>query len=200
MPSLLEALEQKYGESSTESEGSEEEGISVSIFVPRKSQRMAIPSVLVLNDFDISSAGEREALINKCSGVEELDLAKNKLNYWNEVLRILQQMPKLKFVNLSFNELSLPLQDNDFERSFKWEHLRNLVLNSTMVNWESVRKILDFSPSLEELHLSMNEYNDVQLCHDKDCSYGNCKTKENEIEDKCECPKVDYKYLILVLP
>lgn len=85
MPSLLEALEQKYGESSTDSEGSEDEGISVSIFVPCKSPRAVVPALLVLNDCDIATAGEKEALVAKCSGVEELDLAKNKLNEWPEV-------------------------------------------------------------------------------------------------------------------
>lgn len=87
MPSLLEALEQKYGESSTESEGSEEEGISVSIYVPRKSPRLTVPSLLVLNDCDIATAGEQQALVDKCAAVEELDLAKNKLNYWPEVIK-----------------------------------------------------------------------------------------------------------------
>lgn len=85
MPSLLEALEQKYGESSTESEGSEDEGISVSIFVPCKSPRAIVPALLVLNDCDITTAGEKDALVAKCAGVEELDLAKNKLNEWPEV-------------------------------------------------------------------------------------------------------------------
>lgn len=86
MPSLLEALEQKYGESSTESEGSEEEeGISIAIFVPQKPPRMIVPSLLVLNDCDIASAGDHQALVDKCAGVEELDLAKNKLQRWPEV-------------------------------------------------------------------------------------------------------------------
>ena len=85
MPSLLEAIEQKYGEVPQESDGSEEEGISISIYVPRKSPRMVVPSLLVLNDCDIATAGEQQALVDKCATVEELDLAKNKLNYWPEV-------------------------------------------------------------------------------------------------------------------
>lgn len=84
MPSLVEAIEQKYGDSSTDSDGSEE-GITVSIFVPRKPPRVTLPSLLVLNDCDITTAGEKQALSDKCSCVEELDLAKNKLNYWPEV-------------------------------------------------------------------------------------------------------------------
>lgn len=191
MPSLLEALEQKYGESSTESEGSEDEGISISIFVPCKSPRAVVPALLVLNDCDIATAGERDALIAKCAGVEELDLAKNKLSDWPEVFGILQQMPRLKFVNLSFNVLSTPISQVDLDRSVKWQQLKNLVLNSTYINWESVQEILDFLPGLEELHLSLNEYNDVRLVKEdssceckKNSNTKQCKDKNNE---KCDC-------------
>lgn len=195
MPSLLEALEQKYGESSTESDGSEEEeGISISIYVPSKSQRTAVPSLLVLNDCDITSAGERQSLIAKCSGVEELDLAKNKLKDWEEVLGILKNMPRLKFVNLSFNQLSSPLTQTKLDENFKWQQLRNLVLNSTNVDWKSVQQILDCLPRLEELHLSLNEYNHVDLCGEKDCTCPRHEQhNENDDEIKCTCPKVDYR-------
>ncbi|GJQ78831.1 hypothetical protein Trydic_g2673 [Trypoxylus dichotomus] len=194
MPSLLEALEQKYGESSTESEGSEEEGISVSIYVPRKSPRLTVPSLLVLNDCDITSAGEQQALVDKCAAVEELDLAKNKLNYWPEVFGILQQMPRLKFVNLSFNQLSMPLKQTDVDINIRWEHLRNLVLNSTQIDWDSVQRILDYSPTLEELHLSLNEYNYVSLC-DPTTNCDRCEEKpktdnERAYNEKCFCGKL----------
>lgn len=97
MPSLLEALEQKYGESSTESDCSDDEGISVSIFVPCKSARTVVPALLILNDCDIATAGEKEALEAKCSGVEELDLAKNKLNHWIEVIPFSQYIKNKLF-------------------------------------------------------------------------------------------------------
>lgn len=84
MRSLVEAIEQKYGDSSTDSDGSEE-GITISIFVPSRPPRATVPSLLVLNDCDITTAGEKQALVDKCSCVEELDLAKNKLIYWPEV-------------------------------------------------------------------------------------------------------------------
>lgn len=189
MPSLLEALEHKYGsESSTESEGSEEE-LCVSIFLPRHPPRVLVPSLLVLNDCDITTAGETETLKHKCEAVEELDLAKNKLHCWPEILGILEQMPKLKFINLSFNQLSEPLQTTEVGRTFQCSNLINLVLNSTQIDWESVQHILDYSPMLEELHLSLNEYKEVKLCKDKDCKcYG-----QEKVEDKCTCPKVDYK-------
>ncbi|KAJ8949476.1 hypothetical protein NQ318_005943 [Aromia moschata] len=176
MSSLLEALEQKYGESSTESEGSEDEGISVSIFVPCKSPRAVVPALLVLNDCDIATAGEKDALIAKCAGVEELDLAKNKLNHWPE------HMPRLKFVNLSFNVLSTPLREVEVDRSMRWQQLQNLVLNSTYICWESVQDILDHLPGLEELHLSLNDYNNVYLYDEK----SNCTCTDSENDNRSE--------------
>nr|XP_023023945.1 tubulin-specific chaperone cofactor E-like protein [Leptinotarsa decemlineata] len=202
MPSLLEALEQKYGESSTESEGSDDEGIAVSIFVPCKSPRAVVPALLVLNDCDITTAGEKDVLVAKCAGVEELDLAKNKLNDWPEVLGILQQMPRLKFVNLSFNVLSTPLRDMQIEEGIKWASLKNLVLNSTYVSWDSVQELLNHTPCLEEFHLSMNNYNDVRL-HD-DSVKCLCETNKNTIDEtnsnekngttKCSCPAYKLKH------
>ncbi|CAG9762939.1 unnamed protein product [Ceutorhynchus assimilis] len=184
MPSLLEALEQKYGDPrSADSDSSPDDdsvGISVAIFVPCKSPRAAVPALLVLNDCDIATAGEREALVAKCSNVEELDLAKNKLDQWTEVFGILEHMPRLKFVNLSFNSLSKPI---DVSLDKRWTELRNLVLNSTHVNWDSVQKILKHLPSLEELHLSLNDYNNVALHETStDCDCQNKTDNDNNCE------------------
>lgn len=113
-----------------------------------------------------------------------------------QVFGILQQMPRLKFVNLSFNQLSTPL--TDVEPDFKWQQLKNLVLNSTNVDWKSVQQILDYLPKLEELHLSLNEYNHVNLYSEKeDCKCEKTEKEEDkeqeEKEQKCTCPKVDYR-------
>lgn len=109
-------------------------------------------------------------------------------------------MPRLKFVNLSFNQLSSPLHEVELTEDLKWQNLRNLVMNSTQVPWENVQQILDHLPSLEELHLSLNEYNHVDLCS---CNC-QCKTQNEDLEVsetnkneeetvKCTCPKIDYK-------
>ncbi|CAH1160152.1 unnamed protein product [Phaedon cochleariae] len=196
MPTLLEALEQKYGWISTESDCSEDEGISISIFVPCKSPRAAVPALLVLNDCDITSAGEKNALKAKCGSVEELDLAKNKLNEWSEVFKILEPMPSLKFVNLSFNVLSSPIKEQKIFEDLKWRELRNLVLNSTYIKWESVLELLDCIPCLEELHLSLNDYNSVCLHHERmKCSPE--KNDEEEGREHCTCDfyKSDHKHI-----
>lgn len=81
MPSLLEAIVEKYGcfEDDTFDQ------MPIAIYVPRKNPRNMIPNLLVLNDCDIDSAGHESDLRDKCHGVEELDLAQNCLSRWSEV-------------------------------------------------------------------------------------------------------------------
>lgn len=81
MPSLLEAIVEKYGcfEDDTFDQ------MPIAIYVPRKNPRNMIPNLLVLNDCDIDSAGHESDLRDKCHGVEELDLAQNCLSRWSEL-------------------------------------------------------------------------------------------------------------------
>lgn len=82
MPSLVEALEGKYGPDDTEAL---DQGLPIAIYVPRKGPRNIVPSLLVLNDCDINSAGDEHDLQKKCHAVEELDLAQNNLTNWADV-------------------------------------------------------------------------------------------------------------------
>lgn len=176
MPSLLEALELKYGSTTndcsecslTDEENelsvSPKTALSVSIFIPKKSPRHTVPALLVLQDCDIECAGnDAEKLRNKCKNVEELDLAQNKLTEWNQVIEILQHMPKIKFVNLSFNNLA----ENILIENKKFSSLKNLVLNGTRVSWLTVQELVRLLDNIEELHLSLNEFKTVELDYRK---------------------------------
>lgn len=74
-------------------------------------------------------------------------------------------MPQVKFVNLSFNRLSEQLNalNEHAANNSCWSSLRNLVLNSTRIDWNSVQMLLNLLPALEELHLSLNEYAHIDL-------------------------------------
>lgn len=85
MPSLLEAINEKYGIYGDETF----DHIPVAIYMPKRSPRKYIPSLLVLNDCDIDSAGHEIDLKEKCKTVEDLDLAQNNLSQWNEVTLII---------------------------------------------------------------------------------------------------------------
>uniref|UniRef100_U5EXJ5 Putative tubulin-specific chaperone e n=1 Tax=Corethrella appendiculata TaxID=1370023 RepID=U5EXJ5_9DIPT len=152
MPTLLEALDEKYGLNDHET------NIDVSIYVPKLPPRLSVPELLVLNDCNIDKAGEPEDLKKKCCTVKELDLAQNKLENWNEVFGIIQYMPRLEFVNLSLNRLGGPIL-----QPVRMDRLRSLVLNNTKLDWSCVETLLNLLPVLEELHLSLNEYTNVLI-------------------------------------
>ena len=201
MPSLLEALELKYGSSTTDCSLTDEEtessspkaALSVSIFIPKKSPRHTVPALLVLQDCDIESAGsDAEKLRSKCKNVEELDLAQNKLSQWTEVFGILQHMPKIKFVNLSFNCLA---EVFDIKHG-SYDLLKNLVLNGTRVTWSTVQGLIRLLRNLEELHLSLNEYKtvdvDYQMPENKNVSVKKLHFTGNPVEVWNEISKLGY--------
>lgn len=120
----------------------------------------SVPDLLVLNDCDIDCAGEEDGLRAKCRSVRELDLAQNKLENWCEVFSIFSHMPRVEFVNLSFNPLCGPIEP---PIDFALGNLRSLVLNNTRLDWESVEILINSVKSLEELHLSLNDYHNVLI-------------------------------------
>lgn len=120
----------------------------------------SVPDLLVLNDCDIDCAGEPDGLRKKCSTVRELDLAQNKLQSWKEVFSILSHMPRVEFVNLSLNFLSGPVEPPP---DIALTRLRSLVLNNTRLDWESVETLINSLHTLEELHLSLNDYHSVLI-------------------------------------
>lgn len=90
-------------------------------------------------------------------------------------------MPSIEFVNLSLNRLQTPILEPP---PCRFNAMRSLVLNNTKLNWFSVEELLKLLPSLEELHLSLNEYTHVLLdtIDDEDQGNNNCKPS-----DECNC-------------
>lgn len=99
-----------------------------------------------------------------------------------QVFGILSQMPRIEFVNLSLNRLQTPLIEPP---RCTMTNLRSLVLNNTKLNWGSVEELLKLLPSLEELHLSLNEYTHVLLDTIEDDD-NNCKASPIPADD-CSC-------------
>lgn len=90
-------------------------------------------------------------------------------------------MPRIEFVNLSLNRLQTPILEPP---PCRMTNLRSLVLNNTKLNWSSVEELLKLLPSLEELHLSLNEYTHVLLDTVDDDDQGNNHCKP---ADECSC-------------
>jgi hypothetical protein len=95
------------------------------------------------------------------------------------VFGILLHMPRVEFVNLSLNRLEEPIIELP---ACPMNTLRSLVLNNTKLDWYSVDKLLKLLPSLEELHLSLNEYKRVLLD-----TLLNDESNNDDIEQQNDC-------------
>lgn len=73
---------------------------------------------------------------------------------------ILAHMPRVEFVNLSLNRLLGPVEP---PLDCGMSRLKSLVLNNTRLDWDSVETLINRLPSLEELHLSLNDYHNVLI-------------------------------------
>lgn len=155
MTTLEEAITQKYL-----CEEEEADKDSCVIFAPRRSDRL-IPPTIVINNCTIEKLGNFQRIRELCSGITELDLAQNHILDVQEVLRLLEGLSRLTFLNLSCNNLrclcSLP------SNLPCYGSLRRLVLNGTLIDWDVVTEFLQKISNLEELYLCLNKYNEVQL-------------------------------------
>lgn len=125
---------------------------------------------MALSRCDILQSGNGRVIRECCKEVEELDLASNKLTDLNQVFAITKEMPFLKFLNLSENDLSAV--DVTKINPVQLQSVKSLVLNNTGVRWRTVALMLDQLPALQELHLSLNNYESVDL---PDRSYPNVR-------------------------
>ncbi|XP_077990075.1 tubulin-specific chaperone cofactor E-like protein isoform X1 [Glandiceps talaboti] len=117
---------------------------------------------VVLDNCAITHAGlPTNGLETLCPNVVDLDLAKNNIKTWSEVLPIMAQLPFLKFVNLSYNKLQNHQGClDDIEKGFV--AVENFVLNGTEVSWQDVTRLAKHMPKLKELHLCTNGYKGVE--------------------------------------
>lgn len=119
-----------------------------------------IPRTVILNGQNIKRAGNILALRKYCKNIQQLDISRNTVRNWREILAVLSVSPQLEFLNISFNVLigSCPYIDN---RQFTV--LKCLVLNGTYLNWRVIGRLLEVVPALTELHLNCNGYKNVLL-------------------------------------
>ncbi|XP_019713630.1 tubulin-specific chaperone cofactor E-like protein, partial [Hippocampus comes] len=124
------------------------------------SDRLNLPSVLVLNGCGISKAGDQSEIAAFCAHVMELDLSHNKLQDWHEIGKIVSNIPNLDFLNLSSNPLGGMTLEPQCAEAFS--RVRRLVLNNTQVCWDTVMLLTREIPELEELFVCLNEYSGVR--------------------------------------
>lgn len=124
-----------------------------------------LPPALSLNQCRVKHAGSELKIRELCHSVEELDLASNSIKDIDEVYKIVRSMPNLRFVNLSENDLSqcsYSVESID-PAEHRLENIKSLVLNNTHIPWQAVQLLLNLMPSVVDLHLSLNNYDSIQL-------------------------------------
>ncbi|KAH9422640.1 hypothetical protein DERP_003317 [Dermatophagoides pteronyssinus] len=139
----------------------------LSLFCFTIESTLLLPPALSLNQCRVKNAGPEPKIRELCHNVEELDLASNNIIDIDEVYKIVRAMPNLRFVNLSENDLS---KCNRYSSKFigsinrqKLEKIKSLVLNNTHIPWSGVELLLNIMPSIVDLHLSLNNYESIQL-------------------------------------
>ncbi|KAF6019126.1 TBCEL [Bugula neritina] len=121
--------------------------------------QLRLPKSLGMEQFGITCAGNPEDLGKLSADVEELDLADNLLSSWDEVFLILDSLHKLTFLNLTRN----PLSQLNSAPNARYSTLKKLALNFTNLTWETIQNLLTVLPNLEELYLSGNSYDTIDL-------------------------------------
>ncbi|XP_043452194.1 tubulin-specific chaperone E isoform X2 [Prionailurus viverrinus] len=103
----------------------------------------------------VSCAGDKGAIAKACPNIRRVDLSRNLLSSWDEVLSIADQLQHLEVLNLSENKLHLPSVSPSLAGTFP--ALKVLVLNRTGITWAEVLRCAPGWPVLEELYLKSND-------------------------------------------
>ncbi|XP_071947966.1 tubulin-specific chaperone cofactor E-like protein [Antedon mediterranea] len=118
---------------------------------------------VVLMNYQISSCGFPTIENQKiCPNVVDLDLSENFIDSWSEVICLLDNLPKLEFLNISSNRLrhnQRCLQNLDHDHC----KLNSIVLNNTGVRWQEVVNLAHHLPALRDIHLFYNNYHSINI-------------------------------------
>ncbi|RNA31817.1 tubulin-specific chaperone cofactor E [Brachionus plicatilis] len=162
-----------------------QDDIQISISTsPRKSVFASISAVL--SGKRLNRCGDCADLENKCQNLMELDISNNLFNDWNEIRKVLNSLKKLRHLNLTSNKLAdfspeseldeekkIPKTIEYFntqwpldEKNFFYNNLKTLVLNECFVDLRIIECLLHRLIGLSELHLSRNNYNQINFSAD----------------------------------
>ncbi|XP_032347781.1 tubulin-specific chaperone E isoform X3 [Camelus ferus] len=161
---LLTAIKNRYVlEGELEEEEEEEivtignkpvETVGFDSVVKQQSQLSKLQEVSLRN-CAVNGAGDRGAIAAACPNIRSIDLSKNLLSSWDEVVAIADQLRRLEVLNLSENKLTFPSGSPPPSGTFS--ALNELVLNRTGITWAQVLRCASGWPVLEKLYLESND-------------------------------------------
>jgi len=112
---------------------------------------------------ELGSVGNGQELRTLAPNLTELDLSRNLLSSWSSLVAIARELPLLETLILSGNRFTLS-EKGGGDSSDVFPSVKVLVLNQTLLSWSDVMELVTrHFPSLQQLHLVDNEYDDAQL-------------------------------------
>ncbi|RKP18939.1 RNI-like protein [Rozella allomycis CSF55] len=121
--------------------------------IENKITRLESLEEIGISDYSISEIDNPEEIQEKLQSVREIDLSKNLIASWNEVLN-LHCLSKLDTLRLKF-------YIDECIKNVKFENLKVVSLNHTFLTWPEFLLIEESMPCLEELSLAFNELKDL---------------------------------------
>ncbi|XP_047615439.1 tubulin-specific chaperone E [Phacochoerus africanus] len=129
------------------------ETIGFDSVVKQQSQLSKLQEVSLRN-CAVNGAGDKRGIAQACPNIRSIDLSKNLLSSWDDVVAIADQLKHLEVLNLSENKLRFPSGLPSPTGTFSM--LKVLVLNRTGVTWAEVLRCASGWPVLEKLYLESN--------------------------------------------
>lgn len=117
-------------------------------------------STLIVESRNIITSGCSEELSSLCPSVKELYIGGNTLSQWDSVLNLLSAMPQLQLLDLKQNYTLSQATLSAGPLSTAHTSLSVLVLSCTSVPFSDVVTVLQLLPTVSELYLSKNQYED----------------------------------------
>ncbi|KAG8863150.1 hypothetical protein FRB96_009332 [Tulasnella sp. 330] len=107
--------------------------------------------IVSLDGQEVNGQGDDGAIANRSLQIEALDLSRNLLSGWDQVMRILQQLPRLKSLSLNDNRLTFVEEEIcQFQGIGKLEELQ---LNNTSLSVAEVYVLGCVFPLLKHLEI-----------------------------------------------
>ncbi|KAM9613342.1 tubulin-specific chaperone E isoform 3-T4 [Trichechus inunguis] len=129
------------------------ETVGFDSIIKQQSQLSKLQEVSLRN-CAVNGAGGKGGIAETCPNIRKLDLSRNLLSSWDEVILIADQLKHLDVLNLSENKLQFPSGAPSLTGTFS--AMKVLVLNRTGITWAKVLQCVPGWPALEELYLESN--------------------------------------------
>ncbi|XP_062980427.1 tubulin-specific chaperone E [Elgaria multicarinata webbii] len=163
---FLSAVKEKYGSNGDDQDS--EQGTEVLLVVTKKvvetvgfdsikekQKQLNTLSTISVDECAVSLAGQEGEIGRTCPNIRRIDLSKNLLSSWKEVVDIACQLESLETLNLSDNKMRFASTSPPTSTTFC--NLRVLALNRTGVTWTEVLVCAAGWPALEELSVASND-------------------------------------------